>query len=185
PAMSMVVSSYKCPSGNLGAAEIGYCNYRACFGTMPPPSAPNGAFYMNSAISDQNIKDGSSSTILFGEAPFGFWADALSCCARVPRPPLPPNGNANDQRFESPARPAFDWFSQATPQSGNFLDVVSGQATGGPVQFSVFGFGSPHPGSVMFAMADGSQRPINKSINLLVLEALATISGNERVGDDF
>jgi type II secretory pathway pseudopilin PulG len=184
PALAMTISSYKCPSTNLSGAGIGYCNYRGCFGTMP--NAPNGAFFMNSATSDQNIKDGTSSTILFGEAPFGFWGDALSCCARVPRPPLPANGNANDQRFENPPRPPIDWFSPAGPAaSGNYLDVVSGQSVPGPPQFSVFGFGGPHPGSIMVALADGSQRPINKSINLAVLEALATISGNERVGDDF
>ena len=31
----------------------------------------------------------------------------------------------------------------------------------------------------------GSQRGVNKSINLTVLQALATIAGNERVTDDF
>ena len=37
----------------------------------------------------------------------------------------------------------------------------------------------------MFGMADGSQRPVSKSISLPILEALATIAGNERVSDDF
>ena len=184
PAMAMVISSYKCPSTNLTGAGMGYCNYRGCFGTSP--NAPNGAFFMNSATSDQNIKDGTSSTILFGEAPFGFWGDALSCCARVPRPPPPAGANQNDPRFENPPRPPLDWFSVVSPAaSGSYFDVVTGTAAGAVPQFSIFGFGSAHPGSFMVALADGSQRPINKSINLLVLEALATISGNERVGDDF
>jgi hypothetical protein len=34
-------------------------------------------------------------------------------------------------------------------------------------------------------MADGSARPISKSINTGVFQALATRDGNERVGDDF
>jgi len=67
-------------SSNITGAGIGYCNYRGCTGT----NNSNGAFFMNSSVSDQNIKDGSSSTILFGETQFGFWGDAASCCARVP-----------------------------------------------------------------------------------------------------
>jgi type II secretory pathway pseudopilin PulG len=173
PALNMTISSYKCPSSNITGAGIGYCNYRGCTGT----TTSNGAFFMNSSVSDQNIKDGSSSTILFGETQFGFWGDAASCCARVPLP--------------SDNRPAIDWFSALTQGSGQtYYDVVTGSTPAWPgvsmpPQYMIFGFGSAHPGSVMFAMADGSQRQINKSINLIVLEALATISGNERVGDDF
>jgi hypothetical protein len=34
-------------------------------------------------------------------------------------------------------------------------------------------------------MVDGSSRPISKSINLQILNALATRDGNERTSDDF
>jgi hypothetical protein len=49
----------------------------------------------------------------------------------------------------------------------------------------VFGFGSHHQDVVMFAMADGSARPINKSVNIIILDALATRDNGERVSDDY
>jgi prepilin-type N-terminal cleavage/methylation domain-containing protein len=167
PALQLTISSYRCPSANLNGAGIAYCSYRGCTGTV----TGNGAFYMNSSISDRFIKDGSSSTILFGETQFGFWGDGASCCARVPLP--------------TENRPPIDWYSQLTAApSGSYVDVVTGSGSGSP-QYMLFGFGSPHQDLVMFGMADGSQRPINKSINLMILNALATIAGNERVSDDF
>jgi prepilin-type N-terminal cleavage/methylation domain-containing protein len=176
PALQLTISSYRCPSANLGGAGIAYCSYRGCTGTQ----TGNGAFFMNSAVSDRFIKDGSSSTILFGETQFGFWGDAASCCARVPLP------------NETPPRPPIDWYSPLTnAPSGTYVDVVTGQppnypgGAGGAPQYMLFGFGSPHQDLVMFGMADGSQRPINKSISPVILDALATISGNERVSDDF
>jgi type II secretory pathway pseudopilin PulG len=180
PALTLSVSSYKCPSANLVGAGIGYCNYRGCVGT----NSVNGAFGMNSAISDQNIKDGTTTTILFGEGQFGFWGDAISCCARVPNVLLNPQADSN--------RAPIDWFGPLTQgSSGSFADVVTGSsppnypgAVGGP-QYLIFGFGSSHQDSVMFGMADGSQRPISKSINLQILQSLATIAGNERVSDNF
>jgi len=167
PALQMTISSYRCPSANLNSAGIAYCNYRGCTGTV----TGNGAFFMNSATSDRFIKDGTSTTILFGETQFGFWGDAASCCARVPLP--------------TENRPPIDWFSQLTAApSGGYADVVTGSASGAP-QYMLFGFGSPHDDVVMFGMADGSQRPISKSINLQILQSLATIAGNERVSDNF
>jgi prepilin-type N-terminal cleavage/methylation domain-containing protein len=176
PALAMTISSYVCPSATPTGGGMGYCNYRGCTGTV----TGNGAFFMNSFTSDRTIKDGSSTTILFGETQFGFWGDAASCCARVPLP------NEN--------RSPIDWFGALTSgPGGNIVDVVTGSAPASPPyppgagapQYMLFGFGSAHPGAVMFAMADGSQRPINKSVSLLVLDALATVSGNERVSDDF
>jgi prepilin-type N-terminal cleavage/methylation domain-containing protein len=176
PALALSVASYKCPTSGLVGAGMGYCNYRGCIGT----NGINGVFGMNSAISDQNIKDGMTTTIMFGEGQFGFWGDALSCCARVPLP--------------TDNRPPIDWFSGLTQVSnGSFVDAVTagganypGAIGGGSTpQYMIFGFGSSHQDVVMFGFADGSQRAVNKSINLVILESLATIAGNERVSDDF
>lgn len=45
------------------------------------------------------------------------------------------------------------------------------------------GIGSPHPGIVQFALADGSVRAISVNIDEKVLEALATKAGGEIVGE--
>ncbi len=181
PALTMNIGSYRCPSANLIGGGLGYCTYRGCTGTNP--FAPNGAFYGNSAISDRYIKDGTTTTILFGESQFGFWGDALSCCARVPLQPGTSPG------FENPPRAPIDWYSALNSAPGGgasgFMDVVALAAPPQTPQYMIFGFGSPHQDQVMFAMADGSARSINKSINLLILESLATIAGAERVSDDF
>jgi len=184
PALAMTISPYRCPSDRSIGAGIGYTNYRGCTGTKNT-TYDDGTMFWNSAISDRYIKDGTSTTILFGESQFGFWGDALSCCARVPLPPPsmapPPNET----------RAPIDWLGPNLPpqpqqnMSGTFTEVTLGQQTQGSASFMIFGFGSHHQDVVMFAMADGSQRPINKSINILILEALATRDNGERVSDDF
>ncbi len=178
PALTQSISSYRCPSGNFKNAGIAYSSYRGCTGT----TATNGTIYGNSAESDRTIKDGTTTTILFGETQFGFWADAMSCCARMPLPPPPPGQTAT-----TPTRPPIDWVS--TPPtlvgSGQLLDVVTLISGIPPAQYMIFGFGSHHQDVVMFAMADGSARPINKSVNTVILDALATRDGGERVSDDY
>jgi prepilin-type N-terminal cleavage/methylation domain-containing protein/prepilin-type processing-associated H-X9-DG protein len=193
PALTMTISTYLCPSAQIQGAGIGYCTYRGCVGTRPipvPGSSPpqmytnDGSFYMNSSVSDRFIKDGTTSTILFGEAQFGFWGDALSCCARVPFYP-------GDNQTPADTRPPFDWIGPnppPTPQgtvSSSLSEVTLMQQTANGAIYLMFGFGSPHADQVNFAMADGSARPINKSINAAILSAMATISGAERVSDNF
>ena len=171
PALSVTVSSYKCPSANLNGAGLAYTNYRGCMGTTPT----NGALYGNSSVSDRTIKDGTSTTIMFGESQFGFWGDAFSCCARVPLP--------------SEGRPPIDWVGGlVNSPSATWLDVVSGSTVSlspPAPQYMFFGFGSAHQDVVNFAMADGSARPISKSINIVILDALATRDSGERISDDY
>lgn len=204
PALTYNVSSYVCPSANQSRAGLAYTNYRGNMGT----TYTNGIFYMNSSISDQSIKDGTTTTIMFGEAPFGFWGDALSCCSRVPRP---------EELTQSPPRAILDWASPTTIKSG--CTAMGGGAGGGgggggagggaggggtttgcvdiqtlqPVPanpeaetyYLIFGFGSHHVDLVNFALCDGSARSISKSISTIVFQSLATRDGSERIGDSF
>ena len=180
PAFQMSISSYRCPSANMQNAGIAYCNYRACTGTRNTYN--DGTMFMNSAISDRFIKDGTTTTIMFGESHFGLWGDAITCCARVPMPP------GSGQYQENPPRPPIDWYTQPQPlsNSGSQLDVVTAtQSAPSAPYYYVTGFGSAHQDVVNFAMCDGSARPVSKSVSLVILEALATRDGGERVSDDY
>ncbi len=172
PALALTISSYRCPSAILSNAGLGYTNYRGCAGNGMRYG--NGVFYGNSAVSDQSIKDGTSTTILFGETAFGFWADAFGCCTKISLRGLP----------------TFDQLEDLDSKGGQpatWLDVISGASVSPSPnpQSSIYGFGSAHRDVVMLAMADGSARPVNKSIDHVILEALATRAGGERVSDDF
>ncbi|HEV3165294.1 MAG TPA: DUF1559 domain-containing protein, partial [Isosphaeraceae bacterium] len=43
----------------------------------------NGIFYQNSQVTIADISDGTTFTMLMGEALTGTWADATSCCVRT------------------------------------------------------------------------------------------------------
>lgn len=158
------IKSYNCPSANTASNRPGglaYTNYKGCMGAgvnamTNTPNYGNGTFYWNSATSDRSIRDGTGTTILFGESQYGFWGDALSCCARIPG--------------VSEGRPAFDWNSG--PQTAN----------GG--QYVIFGFGSWHADTVNFVMADGSAKGISKNVDLNVFIRFGTRDGGEQVSDD-
>lgn len=175
-ALQLVISSYVCPSASLGQQRpsgLGFSTYRGCMGTTPT----NGTMYMNSSVSHATIKDGTTTTILFGETPYGFWGDGLSCCARVPDP----SRNSNDAN-----RPIFDWISgqQSVSCQQPCPEIINGTSAS-TTTFFYFGFGSWHQQVANFAMADGSSRQISKSVDANVMRALATRDGSERVGDDF
>ncbi len=156
--IQMRIKPFECPSAALAQNRpggLGYSTYRGCMGTQPT----NGVIFINSSVSDRFIRDGSSHTLVFGESQYGFWGDALSCCARVPDPKDPRD---ND-------RPIFDWVNPNEVKTKVYQIIA--------------GFGSGHGDVCHFAMADGSCRPISKSIDRSILAALATKDGNERVND--
>jgi prepilin-type N-terminal cleavage/methylation domain-containing protein len=79
---------------NNAAFGIGPCDYRGnmAAGLVPGCTDPtnfqcwmvdNGITYRNSAVSMADITDGSTFTIMFGEALQGTWPDATSCCVRT------------------------------------------------------------------------------------------------------
>ncbi len=105
-AIQNTIKSYSCPSAPLAGARpgnLGYSTYKTCMGSgilpgsnPPTGNSQNGIGNMNSAVSDRDIRDGTTTTILYGESQYGLWGDALSCCARIYDP--------------SENRPAFDYY---------------------------------------------------------------------------
>jgi len=183
PAIQLVISSYVCPSASLAKSRpggMGYSNYRGATGT----TGTNGTMYWNSSVSDRDIKDGASKTIMFGETQFGFWSDPMSCCARVPDAINNPNDAISGTTPPVLSRPLFEWVSSSggaptwQPPTPPTADQYGGT-------YYIFGFGSWHDEVAHFSMCDGSGRAISKSINPQVLAALATRDGSERVSDDY
>lgn len=160
------IKSYVCPSAALSNTRpggMGYATYRMCMGAGVDPMTntpryQNGIGFMNSSVSDRDVRDGMTSTILFGEAPYGFWGDALSCCVRIPGPTETGRVLIDEWRFyPSPSNPTT----------------------------ILFGFGSWHTSVANFTMGDGSAKSINKNIDVNVFNALGTRNGHESVGSDF
>lgn len=162
--ITTVVKSYACPSANLAGGRPGnwgYGTYKICMGSGVN-GYQNGMGYMNSHVKQRDIRDGTSSTIMFGESQYGFWGDALSCCVRIPAPTEQAQG-----------RVAIDWNS-------GILQVPMP-----PSQTAVFGFGSWHGDLVNFTMCDGSTKSISKNIDVVILNQLGTRAGNETIQGEY
>ncbi len=185
--IQLPIDTYVCPSASLPSKRwhnLGYTTYRGVMGywqsdipTDPfyvdpnaDPYVPlnNGMFYQNSAVAFRDVTDGDSNTLMFAETPFGgFWGDNYACCARL----------RND-------RENFDDYWQDPP--ADMMLCPSGNELNEPlIGPQYFAFGSTHGDICNFALADGSSRSIAKTIDTLVLRALCTRNGGDRVTDSF
>lgn len=184
-AIQTPLSTFVCPSAALPANRpggLGYVNYTGSMGSgvgmssvptgaMTEAKIPvtttlnytNGMLYKNSAVSDRDVVDGLTTTLLFAETQYGFWGDAMSAATRLPGP----------TEGQSP----FDWHSQL--QS---FTCKNDQITR---KYYTFGFGSWHAGLINVALADGSARSLSKGTDLTVLDALGSRNGHEMVSDNF
>ncbi len=165
------IPSFQCPSASLPTNRpqgFGFTTYKGNSGRNWAPGSTqatsgtpvnNGVLYRNSSVSDRDIPDGMTTTLMVGDSLFGFWADGRSSCCAV----IPGSGDGSTHQF----------------------DDVFGGGGGGPPAGSnpAFTFGSWHDGLVIFSMCDGSTRDISKSIDRSVLGNLATRNGGERIAD--
>jgi prepilin-type N-terminal cleavage/methylation domain-containing protein/prepilin-type processing-associated H-X9-DG protein len=178
--MRVPIPTYICPSALLLANRpdgFGYSTYRGVMGaepfptpTDPPPTDVdrygwlfNGMLFPQNVVRFEDVSDGLSNTLLIGESRFGFWADGSSCCARF-----------RDDLFNGQANPLPNDFDCYWP-----FKTMTGQT----VQF--FSFGSLHDGAVNFALADGSVRPISKTIDRTIVRRLATRAEGAPVLSEF
>ena len=180
------IDTYVCPSASLPSRRwhnLGYTTYRGVMGywqtsdpNLPfyvdPDAVPytplnNGMFFDNSSITFRDVSDGTSSTLMFGDTPFGaFWGDNYACCARAREDQ--PNFDAywNVPPVDTPG-------CQGNEQSEEYV---------GP-QF--FGFGGYHGDICNFSLVDGSTRSLAKAIDTDVFRSLCTRNGQERVPVEF
>jgi prepilin-type N-terminal cleavage/methylation domain-containing protein len=190
-AMRIPVPVYTCPSAILPPSPYGfaYNNYRSVMGSQPLDDLPanawmaqwwlNGIMGPNTVTRLQDVADGLSNTLLVGESRFGFWGDGGSCCSRV--------------RNDLQTSPVFGQqqpldFDCVWPWTGHDGAIPTGDPfdpSERSLTYYFFGFGSLHDGICNFALADGSVRPISKSIDHALLRLLATRAGGEPVNSEF
>ena len=153
------ISIVECPSQPLEfmnkAATVARSSYAGCHHDVEAPidTDNHGLLFLNSKITYNEIEDGSSKTILVGEAltdPEGLgWVSGTRATLR------------NTGMIEEPKR------------SGDPVLVAEDKTDDDtPESLYVGGFGSYHPGVVPFGFADGSTRNIQENIDREVLHQL-------------
>jgi prepilin-type N-terminal cleavage/methylation domain-containing protein/prepilin-type processing-associated H-X9-DG protein len=194
PVRRLTIRTLCCPSSPSNqAARSGYA---ACHHDVEAPIDVdnNGAFFLNRFVRYDEIMDGSSQTIFFGEKltlqsdnDLG-WLSGTRGTLRNTGSPInagqggPPAGRAlwlDEPVEDSPTGAAVGEVTSATAEKEDAAaeDKVSnqGQVAAGPVNpalTAVGGFGSHHPGGANFAFGDGSIRYLGEDISLPVYQQL-------------
>lgn len=159
------LATLQCPSsaGDRAyvAGTVGHADYAACYHDVEAPidAKNNGLLFLNSNVRYSDIFDGSSNTILVGEK--NTYEDDLGWVSGT-RATL-----RNASRLESPQR-----------RQPVQLDQVAAEEEP-PASTFVGGLGSPHPGIVNIALADGAVRGVNINVDPEVLRRL----GNRQDGE--
>jgi len=184
-AIRRTISGFVCPSnrrattvqtstGSTATSSLGPSDYRGnmAAGMVLPssdngcptldPTNPfclvydNGMTYQNSTVGMADITDGTSTTVIYGEAvdPKGVWAQATNACIRT----------NIDRTINKPI-------------------IVTNQSTGATTTYWWY-WASKHPGLVNFGFCDGSVRPVSAQISKLVLNKIMTRNGGETVSAD-
>ena len=143
------------PVQQSGTLYFGLSSYGGCSGTSATNTngnsmLKNGIFYMNSSIRITDITDGTTSTLMFGERS---------------RLNLPATSS-------STALGGYCWVNQFAQEDNtmNSSEPIEGMKTHDLNQF-----GSQHSGGLIsnFAFADGSIKPLQKGISIVVFQRLS------------
>ncbi|MCH9652491.1 MAG: DUF1559 domain-containing protein [Planctomycetes bacterium] len=166
-ASQIAIESYVCPSASLPGSRprgLGYSTYRGVGGYTEGAQSvkpftrrfKGGIFGPNSATRFNDINDGTSNTLMFGEAAFGFWADSHS---------------------------AVSGFVENSDRGAPIV-FHNGKNFDGEPEFNqavYLTFGSWHDDLVHFALADGSTRSMAKNIDANLFRQLCVRNDGERV----
>jgi prepilin-type N-terminal cleavage/methylation domain-containing protein/prepilin-type processing-associated H-X9-DG protein len=187
-ARAVLLNVLICPSTNgptrmarLGAnptigGDPALSSYAGCHNDLETPIdvKNNGVFFLNSRIRYEDIEDGASNTIFFGEkgaeeTEFG-WASGTRATLRN-------TGWAINRRLNTtplpPGAPAV------VEEDDGKSSVGVGKAAEDEKLRTVGGFSSRHPGGANFGFGDGSVRFLKNSISPHILHLL----GNRSDGD--
>jgi prepilin-type N-terminal cleavage/methylation domain-containing protein/prepilin-type processing-associated H-X9-DG protein len=157
-------------------------SYAACHHDAEAPinSDNNGVFFLNSHVRYEDIEDGTSHTIFFGEK--GTEPDELGWASGT---------RATLRNTGSPILAIFRTLTPS-PSSANAVEDESVDAAGkGAARKAaedpaarVGGFGSRHPGGANFCFGDGSVKFIKSSVNARIFRLLGNRSDGELLSDD-
>jgi prepilin-type N-terminal cleavage/methylation domain-containing protein/prepilin-type processing-associated H-X9-DG protein len=167
-----------CPSDrNLPATPggVGQTNYAACHNDFEVPigARNNGAFFLNSHVSYEDIPDGTAATIFVGEKKrFALdlgWASGTRATLRNAGIRI----NAPDLLYGSEPISAYD--DDAVDPISIDPDPTDPNLVGG--------FSSAHRGGANFVFGDGSVRFVRDSIGSKMLRSFANRADGELLGD--
>ena len=171
--------------------------YAACHHDAEAPiDADNrGVFFLNSRTRYDEIEDGLSHTIFYGEKrPPGQelgWASGSRATLRNAGTPinethlvaldiLPLLPSKTSEEVEDPEAPGIEDPSGAA--KGDRALIAEPESSPNPIE--VGGFGSAHPAGSNFCFGDGSVRLLRSTINLRVYRLLAARNDGQPIGDD-
>ena len=183
PARAMVIPVLVCPSlgireASLSAADVtadgleqseaqgtesvGVSNYAGCHhgSETPIDSDNNGLFFLNSRIGFDDIYDGSSNTVLIGEY-------------------LP--DDTSNLGWASGTRSALRNMG-SLERYDTFIQRIRATVTPVAATF-VGGFGSAHPGTISFVLADGSTQSLQLTMTTPLTDQIGNRADGAMMGD--
>ncbi len=203
-ARAVTMSVLLCPSQRRGVNSVAYfggtlgttsvadpalSSYAACHNDSEAPIdvTNKGVFYLNSRVRSDEIADGLSQTLFFGETkPRGDelgWASGTRATLRNTGTPM--NGTTLDPTDVSPLMQI-----SPPPPPGEESPLPPGSPpgpappSGRPAPVRVGGFGSDHPLGANFCFGDGSVRFLRSTIDARIFRLLASRADGEPIGDD-
>ena len=185
---SVSISTFLCPSSpRFGRSQS---SYAGCHHDVEAPIAADnhGVYFLNSFLRYDDIPDGASNTIFFGEisdpgAPDLGWASGTRSTLRNTGTMINGSLAAIAGAAGVPLAEEIEGGDRDDPDDESAGDAGGG-ATYPPAAYLVGGFGSHHPGGANFAFGDGSVRYLAESISGQVYRLLGHRSDGELLSDD-